>query len=200
MIAASPLRDPPESLRVTYCMVSMHRGPVLRSARGRAVRQNRRAGGRAGRAAARAGAPGMGRHGGAAATAASAVGTLIERVPVSAASRAKGAVRRADGRRRRACSSSARTPTAIRCIGGRGNIPDNARRFAVLVRAALEFVARRGPRPSVVHAHDWQAGLALVYPARFFARRTRCWAACRRSSRDPQRRIRGCSSRTGCRA
>jgi starch synthase len=47
--------------------------------------------------------------------------------------------------------------------------PDNARRFAVLVRAALEFVARRGERPSVVHAHDWQAGLAPVYLHTIFA-------------------------------
>lgn len=41
--------------------------------------------------------------------------------------------------------------------------PDNARRFAVLVRAALESAARRHVAPSVVHAHDWQAGLAPVY-------------------------------------
>ena len=41
--------------------------------------------------------------------------------------------------------------------------PDNARRFAVLVRAALELTAKRGQRPTVVHAHDWQAGLAPVY-------------------------------------
>jgi starch synthase len=46
---------------------------------------------------------------------------------------------------------------------------DNARRFAFLVRAALEFVARRGQRPSVVHAHDWQAGLAPVYLNTIFA-------------------------------
>src|SRR5262249_15769292 len=48
---------------------------------------------------------------------------------------------------------------------GIGNIdyPDNARRFAVLVRAALEFARRRGLSPTVVHAHDWQAGLAPVY-------------------------------------
>src|SRR6185436_15680219 len=38
--------------------------------------------------------------------------------------------------------------------------PDNARRFAMLVRAALEFAGRPGIEPSVVHAHDWQAGLA----------------------------------------
>ena len=41
--------------------------------------------------------------------------------------------------------------------------PDNPRRFALLVRAALEFAARRGAPPSIVHAHDWQAGLAPVY-------------------------------------
>jgi starch synthase len=41
--------------------------------------------------------------------------------------------------------------------------PDNARRFAMLVRAALEFAARRGTPPSVVHAHDWQGGLSPVY-------------------------------------
>ena len=41
--------------------------------------------------------------------------------------------------------------------------PDNPRRFAMLVRAALEFAARRGAAPSIVHAHDWQAGLAPVY-------------------------------------
>jgi starch synthase len=41
--------------------------------------------------------------------------------------------------------------------------PDNARRFAFLSRAALEFAARRGAGPAVVHAHDWQAGLAPVY-------------------------------------
>jgi starch synthase len=41
--------------------------------------------------------------------------------------------------------------------------PDNARRFAFLVRAALEYAARQGAGPSIVHAHDWQAGLAPVY-------------------------------------
>jgi starch synthase len=40
--------------------------------------------------------------------------------------------------------------------------PDNPRRFAMLVRGALEFVARHGV-PTLVHAHDWQAGLAPVY-------------------------------------
>jgi starch synthase len=46
---------------------------------------------------------------------------------------------------------------------GAADYPDNALRFGALARAALEFVARTGVRPSVVHAHDWQAGLAPVY-------------------------------------
>ena len=32
-----------------------------------------------------------------------------------------------------------------------------------LVRAAFEFAARQTVAPSIVHAHDWQAGLAPVY-------------------------------------
>src|SRR4029077_14709400 len=44
-----------------------------------------------------------------------------------------------------------------------GDYPDNARLFAVLVRAALEFAIRRGRRPTIVHAHDWQAGLGPGY-------------------------------------
>jgi len=44
-----------------------------------------------------------------------------------------------------------------------GYYPDNALRFALLTRAALELTARRGVRPSIVHAHDWQTGLAPVY-------------------------------------
>src|SRR5579864_173113 len=51
-----------------------------------------------------------------------------------------------------------------------GGYPDNARRFAMLVRAAFEFVSRRDRRPSVVHAHDWQAGLAPVYLKTLYAR------------------------------
>jgi starch synthase len=44
-----------------------------------------------------------------------------------------------------------------------GEYGDNAFRFAVLCRSALEFVRIRGTRPSVIHAHDWQGGLAPVY-------------------------------------
>jgi starch synthase len=47
--------------------------------------------------------------------------------------------------------------------------PDNARRFAFLVRAALEYAARRDRAPSIVHAHDWQAGLAPVYLKTLYA-------------------------------
>jgi starch synthase len=50
-----------------------------------------------------------------------------------------------------------------------GDYPDNARRFAVLVRAALEYAIRRNVRPTIVHAHDWQAGLASVYLKTLFA-------------------------------
>jgi starch synthase len=48
--------------------------------------------------------------------------------------------------------------------GGR-DYPDNAVRFALLSRAALEFAARIDDawRPSLVHAHEWQAGLTPVY-------------------------------------
>jgi starch synthase len=52
---------------------------------------------------------------------------------------------------------------------GTVDYPDNARRFAMLSRAALEYAARRGTRPTIVHAHDWQAGLAPVYLKRLYA-------------------------------
>jgi starch synthase len=44
-----------------------------------------------------------------------------------------------------------------------GEYGDNAFRFAVLCRGALEYARLRGTRPSVIHAHDWQAGLTPVY-------------------------------------
>ncbi len=40
---------------------------------------------------------------------------------------------------------------------------DNPRRFAFLSLAALEFARLEGHPVDVVHAHDWQAGLAPVY-------------------------------------
>ena len=44
-----------------------------------------------------------------------------------------------------------------------GDYGDNAFRFGVLCRGALEYARIRGTRPSVIHAHDWQAALAPVY-------------------------------------
>jgi starch synthase len=43
-----------------------------------------------------------------------------------------------------------------------GDYPDNAHRFALLSRAALEFAQQEagGAAVDIVHAHDWQAGLA----------------------------------------
>jgi starch synthase len=40
---------------------------------------------------------------------------------------------------------------------------DNAWRFAVLSMAALEYARLTGERPSIIHAHDWQAGLVPVF-------------------------------------
>jgi len=50
-----------------------------------------------------------------------------------------------------------------------GEYPDNARRYAMFVRAVLEWAGRRGRRPSIVHAHDWQGGLAAVYLKTLYA-------------------------------
>ncbi len=44
-----------------------------------------------------------------------------------------------------------------------GDYADNGFRFAVLSRGALEYARLRKFRPSVVHAHDWQAALVPVY-------------------------------------
>src|SRR5262249_49252794 len=43
------------------------------------------------------------------------------------------------------------------------------RRFAMLVRAALDFAARQDVPPKIVHAHDWQAALAPVYLKTLYA-------------------------------
>ena len=43
------------------------------------------------------------------------------------------------------------------------DFPDNALRFAVLSRAALEYARVKEERPDVIHAHDWQTGLVPVY-------------------------------------
>ena len=48
--------------------------------------------------------------------------------------------------------------------GERGqDYPDNAERFGLLSRAALELARQIGFAPDVIHAHDWQTGLVPVY-------------------------------------
>jgi starch synthase len=56
-------------------------------------------------------------------------------------------------------------------LGGT-DYPDNARRFGFLSRAALEYALHRfagGETFDVLHAHDWQAGLAPVYLKTLYA-------------------------------
>jgi starch synthase len=50
-----------------------------------------------------------------------------------------------------------------------GDYADNAWRFAVFSRAALEFVRVSGERPSIIHAHDWQTGLVPAYQKMHFS-------------------------------
>ena len=52
---------------------------------------------------------------------------------------------------------------------GNADYPDNAFRFAAFTRAALEFAGRQDVHPDVVHAHDWQAGLAAAYVRTLYA-------------------------------
>ena len=47
--------------------------------------------------------------------------------------------------------------------GGATDFPDNPRRFAFLCAAALEYAAQSAEPFDILHAHDWQAGLAPVY-------------------------------------
>ena len=47
--------------------------------------------------------------------------------------------------------------------GAGGDYPDNPRRFAFLCKAALEYIIQSGETFDILHAHDWQAGLAPVY-------------------------------------
>ena len=48
--------------------------------------------------------------------------------------------------------------------GAEGGEPaDNARRFALLGRAALEVADKTDRWPDIVHAHDWQGGFAVAF-------------------------------------
>ncbi len=53
---------------------------------------------------------------------------------------------------------------------GQVDFADNPLRFAFLVIAALEWAAGEGAPVSVVHGHDWQAGLAPAYLRQHFSR------------------------------
>jgi starch synthase len=44
-----------------------------------------------------------------------------------------------------------------------GDYPDNAERFAFFARAVLEALRRLDPPPDVLHAHDWQAAMAIAF-------------------------------------
>ncbi|MBI3333382.1 MAG: glycogen synthase GlgA [Candidatus Omnitrophica bacterium] len=44
-----------------------------------------------------------------------------------------------------------------------GDYPDNLERFSFFCRQALERLKSDGIRPDLVHAHDWQAALSVVY-------------------------------------
>ena len=50
-----------------------------------------------------------------------------------------------------------------------GDYADNAWRFAVFSRAALEYARLSGDRPSIIHAHDWQTGLVPAYQKMHFS-------------------------------
>ncbi|HEX5473038.1 MAG TPA: glycogen synthase GlgA [Vicinamibacterales bacterium] len=52
---------------------------------------------------------------------------------------------------------------------GNDDYPDNWLRFAVLSLGAIEHARKEGRRPSVFHAHDWQAGLVAAYLKTRFA-------------------------------
>ena len=75
----------------------------------------------------------------------------------------------------------------------RGDYADNAVRYAFLSAAAIDWASQQDDPFDIVHAHDWQGGLAPVY-----ARRLRCAAPClrcRRSSRSTTWRIKESSTR-----
>jgi starch synthase len=94
-------------------------------------------------------------------------GTLVETFPVSVGGFTRDAgffeAPLADGARAILVDCPELYDRAALYGVGSDDYADNARRFAFLVRAALEFAGRRSPAPSIVHAHDWQAGLAPVY-------------------------------------
>ncbi|MGE3845112.1 MAG: glycogen synthase GlgA [Vicinamibacterales bacterium] len=55
---------------------------------------------------------------------------------------------------------------------GQTDYADNALRFAMLSKAALQAAAQLAFRPDIVHAHDWHAGLVPLYLRTDFATTT----------------------------
>jgi starch synthase len=53
--------------------------------------------------------------------------------------------------------------------GAGGDYSDSPRRFAFLCKAALEYAAQESDRYDILHAHDWQGGLAPVYLRSIYA-------------------------------
>ena len=56
-----------------------------------------------------------------------------------------------------------------------GDYPDNAARFTLLGRAALEAIRVEARPVDIIHGHDWQAGPALAVVASSLRCRCRCW-------------------------
>ncbi len=99
-------------------------------------------------------------------------GRLVERLPVSvgAFTRETGFYEAPLGRARAVLVDCPELYDREAPYGiGNDDFADNPRRFAFLVRAALEYAARPERRPSLVHAHDWQAGLAPAYLRTWYA-------------------------------
>jgi starch synthase len=59
-----------------------------------------------------------------------------------------------------------------------GDYPDNLARFALFCRATLEACLDLNWMPDVLHAHDWQAALAVVYLKTLYQSDQR-WSSCR---------------------
>jgi starch synthase len=57
--------------------------------------------------------------------------------------------------------------------GTPADYPDSPRRFAFLCKAALEYVLQSGYPFDLLHAHDWQGGLAPVYLRTLYAQEPR---------------------------
>ena len=52
----------------------------------------------------------------------------------------------------------------------RGDFPDNAVRYAVLSAAAIDWASQQSPPIDIIHAHDWQGGLAPAYAGALLVR------------------------------